>query len=352
MKRIITDAEVAALPLGAAKDELLEEIMASSSDSTALTDPVASASPVDDGTLAPLAPIAPPGRRRRWAPALAAAAVVAVAGLAASTLARTGDDGPGRAADTQGAAAPAQQADASLAVLRADGWQATHVESSGSDGGVTYESGDRQLEIRWKQASLHDDYVADRNDLGPAAPITVLGRPGKFWSYSADDHTVIREPQGRFFLEFRGSGMDQPAYRDLLTRLVAIAPDDLAAQLPARFVTDTERPAAVARLLQGVPLPDGVSASTIKSTQVDPYQLGVDVYGVVTCGWVEQFLAARDSGDADGVRAAQEAMATSRSWRGLAAMAPEGDYPSSVYDTADRLGRGQIPESYPDGMGC
>ena len=39
------------------------------------------------------------------------------------------------------------------------------------------------------------------------------------WAYSPHDHTVIREVEDGHWMEFRGDGMDQAAYLELLGQL-------------------------------------------------------------------------------------------------------------------------------------
>ena len=68
---------------------------------------------------------------------------------------------------------------------------------------------------------------------------------GQLWAYSSDDHTVIREVEDGFWIEFRGSGMDEAGYLALLDRLTMQRPDGFEASLPEDFVTDDERRAAI-----------------------------------------------------------------------------------------------------------
>lgn len=338
MRKFVTDAAVAALDLREGRAELLEEIMST---------PVADRTPSAD-TADPTAG----HHRRRWLPAVAAAAAVAVIVGALAAL-RLFDDGP-QVVTEPPFAAPAR---GTLAVLDQPGWELRSATVQPSYGSLSYEKGKAAVEIRWKAADLHDEYVADRTRIDapavdPGEPLTLLGAPALLWAYAPDDHTVIRRADGDVFLEVRGSGLAEAAYRTLLTRLVAIAPGELDDHLPARFVTGPERADAVQQALAGIPLPDGLDAGDIESSESDPYHLGADVTGTVVCAWIDQYVAARADGDAGAAQEAQDALATSPKWPVLRRMNPEGDYPEVVWEFSADIGKGTVPEQYQQGLGC
>lgn len=335
--RPITDAGVAGLAVHEGRAELLEEIMA--------TDVAVHPTP-DAG-------FPRPPRRTRWLPALVAAAVLVAIGAGAVVLPRVlGDevtvvDAPPFATPSRGP----------LAVLDAPGWSVRSVSAQPGYGDVSYENGDAELEIRWKVAADHDGYVASRTRIDapkvdPGRPVTVLGAAGLLWAYGPDDHTVIRQAEGDVFLEVRGTGLDEAAYLALLDRLVAVAPADLEDHLPARFVTGAERDDAIAQALTGIPLPDALDRDSIESTEADPYHLGADVAGTVTCAWIAQYEAATETGDVAAAQEAQDALRTSRDWPVLRRMDREGDYPEVVWEISADIVRGVLPPEYDEGLGC
>ncbi len=330
MNRTITDAGVAGLPVHEGRAELLEEIMAITP-----LESVTAPSPT------------PPSRRRRWISAIGAAA--AVAAVLAGVVWLGSQGGDQTAEDVPVARAPGA---GEIAVLEVDGWAMTYSSIDEEYGGeVRYEKGDQGLDVHWRPAAQYDDYVTDREDVSAPEALEVLGRPAQLFTYSADDHAVIREVVGDFMLEVRGQGMDKAAYLALLDQLVGIEPADLDSHLPASFVTAAERPAAIAAMLDPIPVPDGFDKA-IASEEVDRYQLGADVTGAVACAWVKEFAAAKESGDAAAVRAAQAALGTSRDWPILEEMDREGDFPDVVWDIADEVGRGEVPEGTEEGLGC
>jgi hypothetical protein len=326
----LTDQAVSRLPIQEGRADLLEEIMAI---------PTETATPKDD--LAERR-----GRRRRWLPALGAAAAVAAI-AAAVAVPRLLDD---HTDVTE--AAVAAPGGGEIAVLQAPGWKLVNADSVDADGGeISYQSGHQSLDIDWRPADLYDGYVADRDDVGPREHATVLGKPSILWNYSRDDHTVIRPVVGDFMLEFRGSGMDEAAYRDLLDHLLAIDAADLDSYLPDSFVTDDERSEVVKQMLDPIPVPDGFD-SDIQSTEIDRYQLGAQVTGAVACAWLDQYAAAKKAGDEAAAQEAVDAMTTSRDWPVLKEMNSSGDWPEAIWEISDHMAAGDKLSDWSGGIGC
>ncbi len=345
----LTDDAVAELPLGAGRAELLEEIMS---------------------TVAPdrqtPEPPAPTRHRSRWLVPLAAAAVVA--GIAGTSLWWTG---PGDDHGRGGTPSVATQPDESgfRAVLDAPGWTVSATES-GDDGygevnydkgGGFTEKGGASFTITWYHADSYADYVTDREHIvdppAPGEPVEVLGLDGQLWAYSADDHTVIREVQDGHWMEFRGTGMDEAAYRTLLGQLRIVGLTDYEAALPDDYVSKAERRDAALAIVSGITDAAGAGwpggqAPNLASSQQDPYQLGAEVSGRYTCAWLGEFAAAQAAGD--DVRAAEAAhvLGTSRQWPVLQQMNARGDYPEVVWEYADEVVAGRVPDGYKQGLGC
>ncbi len=335
--RKITDAGVARLPVLEGRAELLEEIMAT----TPIDRPVSTRTPEPGGP-----------RRLRWVPVTiaAAAAVAAVVATPLWLADRDEQDEPVVDEPSYGSVAPGE---GEIAVLDAPGWTATYGSVDEEYGGeMSYESGADRLDVHWRPADSYDSYVEDRErinhpEVDEGEPLEVLGRPARLWAYSATDHTVIREVVGDFTLEIRGSGMREPAFRELLGQLVAIDPADLDGYLPESFVTDAERADVIAEMIAPIPLPDGFDPA-IESHEVDRYQLGADVTSAVVCAWIGQFA----DGDAAARAEAQDALATARDWPVLQEMNAGGGWSDVVWDYADTVVGGDVPEGYKGGIGC
>jgi hypothetical protein len=353
MNRTITDAGVAGLAVHEGRAELLEEIM--------------TLAPID--TTEP----APPGRHRRVLSALAAVAAVAVVAVVAAGvgwlgLQRDEPRGTGPAGEPSGAVSDPPTTPAApgvgsgdRAVLTEAGWTLGNVEEDPEYGGeLSYEKGDQRLDVHWYPADQYDSYVADRDDIGPSVEVDLLGKTSLMWAYSRRDHTVIRPVEKDFWLEVRGSGMDEAAFRDLLGRLTLVGKQELQRSLPGEAVLDAERPDAIAGILADIPVPDGFDAATIESSELSRYHLIADVTGAVTCAWIEQFRAGRAAGDAAATAQAQQALGTAREWAALKEIVDEGDWSEAVWDYADVVVAG-APTSRDDellggalegGLGC
>ncbi|MDN4173488.1 hypothetical protein QWY28_11075 [Nocardioides sp. SOB77] len=358
MDPTISDDAVGRLPIASGRAELLEEIM-----STPVTD-------------RPTAPAATPRGRTTWLVPLAAAA--AVAAVATGPLWWPSGDGstpgPGDGPAAQGSPtagsgsgsepqAPADDA-TYRAVLDMPGWTVTHVyeEAGGNGGEISYERGEALLEVTWRPGSLHDDYVEDRRHIvdppADGAPLQVLGLTAQRWSYSADDHTVIRPVEDGFTLEVRGSGMPLSGFEDLLDDLRLVDEAGLENALPDTFVTTSERDAVVEEMLDGIAAASGQERvageerPAITSEQADRYHLGAEVAGQVACAWIEEFRAARQAGDEERAQEAVDVLASSRQWPVLREMDARGDYPEAIWDYADEVARGEVPEGFRGGLGC
>jgi len=331
----LTDDAVSMLPLEAGRAELLEEIMSTVA---------------PDRQTESLSNPAP--RRTRWLAPLAAAAVVA--GLAGGTLwwqqHRPEDDSTNVA--TLGL--PEGQA----VVLDAPGWQ---VDSLGGDG-IRYHKGDANLEITSYDADQYASYVEDREHIvdppAPGAPIQVLGRPAQMWAYSPQDHTAIREVEAGHWMEFRGDGMDQDAYVALLGQLRLTSDAEFNAALPDDYVTQGERPEAAQQIIDDIQavsnagFPDGTQLHVGAGESKDRYQFGAEVAGQYACAWLEAFENATAHGQQGRADEAARVLGTSRQWPILEQMNADGDYPEAVWEYADDVAAGQVPEGYREGLGC
>jgi hypothetical protein len=339
----LTDHAVAELPLEAGRAELLEEIMSV----------VAPDRPTEEPT--------PVRHRSRWLVPLAVAAAVATV---ASTPLWWGGAAEERAPEVTFQTAPESPGTGYRAVLTAPGWEVSHVEEDSTYGGeVGYEDGGQELAVTWYPAKTYEDYLRDRQHIedpqnpAPGDPVTVLGADGQLWAYSDTDHAVMREPGLGHWMEIRGRGMDRAAFEALLGQLRLVSLPELEATLPAEFVTQAERPAEVEDILAGIErvsratVPAGTTLDTSLEDS-DPYQLGAAVAGQYACAWIAEFVDAKGSGDQARADEAARVLGTSRGWPILQEMDAEGDYPEVVWESADEVAAGQVPEGYREGLGC
>lgn len=354
----LTDDAVARLPISEGRAELLEEIL--------MTEPAA------DRATVPL--LARGGRVRRVAAGVAAVAAVAAVSVGVPmALGGHGHSGHRSAPIATRPDTPDYSRSALAVWPMAKGWRVLSTEESGHGGGeITYGTGapwteklnDRSsggapsvqvvhhesrssISITWYPARLYKGYAADRAAERSYGDLSVLGHTGHAITYGPTDHAVMRPPVGRFFLEVRVGGVGAAAFERIVGELKGTDAKGLQASLPDTFVKDGDRQSTIAEMAKGIPLPPGFSLADIHSRQTDPYQLGAEVTGAITCAWIEDW----SSGDKD---AAVAAMATSRHWPVLNQMNPRGDYPEEVWQVADEMRHGTAADrpEWAMGLGC
>jgi len=294
-------------------------------------------------------------------PATTAAAAAVVAGIAVSSLwwQDLGGDHEGGGQDRDPSVASSLDLpEGGGLVLDAPGWK---VDSLGSDG-LRFRNGDADLEITSYDAESYDSYVVDREHIvdppAPGEPIRVLSRAAQLWAYTQRDHTAIREVEDGHWLEFRGAGMDKTAFLALLGQLRVTSEAEFNASLPEHYVAEGERLPEALKILgaisrvSGADLPDGVSALSGGGESQDRYQFGAEVAGGYACAWLEEFENALAHGQTARATEAARVLGTSRQWPILQEMDTDGDYPEVVWDYADAVAAGQVPEGYREGLGC
>jgi hypothetical protein len=324
-----TDDEIRALPLTQARQELLEEIMSTPTLET-----------IDDQA-------ARERKRPRWIVAVvAAAAVLAVIGVPVWYASTRSDSANGIGGFSSQVVQLAEKSNRVL--IDEPGWAITYVDGFGKDEGeMQFTKGGRELDLNWRAAPTYDGYVQDRNDVGTPEQVDLLGKPSKLWSYSADDFTTIRPADGASFLEIRGGVGDRTAYLALLAKLHFVDVETWLNAMPPSVVLPGERGAEIAKMLEGVPVPDGFTPKVDQETSVR-YQLGADVAGQVACAW----LAAWQRGDAVAKQQAVDALQSSHHWPILNEMKKDGDYPEVLWEISDQLKAGTLNPGYKQGLGC
>jgi hypothetical protein len=236
------------------------------------------------------------------------------------------------------------------------GWKITHVdEFTVAEGEVTFENGSKVLDVSWRAADSYQGYYDDRGaDGNTRTPITLLGQQGTMFTYTDDnDFTTILPPKGQNFLEIRGTGGSEQEYRALIAKLHSVDVDTWLGAMPASVVKPADARATVDAMLAGLPLPPGLDRQRLYQQETrDRYQVGATVSGAVACGWLDQWVAAKRSGDAQKLKQAADALATSHGWKVLNDMNAEGDYPEALWEYANQVAKGQDPTGYQQGLGC
>jgi hypothetical protein len=316
----IGDEHVAALDLDGAELELMEEIMS--------TPAITASRP----------------RTLRWRP-VALVAAVAAAAILAITLA------PGGGTRPEFAAAAVRVAEANARILVGEsGWRiAAADEFTRDEGEVTFAHGSERFEVHWYPAALHRSYSQDRADAAAPADVTVLGRAATRYG-----RATILPPDDRSFTELRGDDMSVGRYLEVLRSLKTADVETWLAAMPPTVVKPGARAPLVDEMLRDVPVPDRVDVNALRSGGVhDTYQLTVDVMTPIACGWLDQWTAAKKSGDRAVAAEAERALQTARDWPAFRNL-PRGQrdaWPSEVFRYADEMKSGRLGD-YRQSLGC
>lgn len=330
---------VAELPISAARQELLEEIMATT----------------DEEMLDHTASSYKGLRYRSWTGAAVAAA--AVAALVAAPLALGGDPdrapAPGNGNSGGPTTSPTDSPKLNLptrvagerVILAAEGWTLGEdmSESDGRKGRSnesTWErdSDGRQVEVTWRSASFYDETVAFFNQYfstdEPSMETPIAGGVGKLWlknrSFSAMTPIV-----GDYYASVRGDGFSEDEVLALLDGLRAVSEAEYVAALPEKVVTPAESSATIREVLADVPLPAGFTPDSVKSPGYNtPDRVTTRATDAVMCAWVTQWRDALADGDSAAKQEAVDAMAGSDKWDALSGIPPHSGYYWSVEHTA------------------
>lgn len=329
------DEVVMALPLEQARQELLEEIMATP---TLLT------------TDTP-APSTGSRRQTPWLVVIASAAAVAVV-IAAPIwwLGRSGAE----PTTTYTSAAIGAAEESTRVLVDAPGWTITRVYGFGTpEGEMTFRNGAQELEVNWRSAEYYDVYVQDRAHVSTGTPVELLGKASTMFTYAEGDYTTIRPVEGESFLEVRGGVGDRSAYLAVLQQLVVVDVETWLAAMPPEVVMPAERVDTVNGMLKGVPTPPGFDISTIPTEDLgDRYHFGARVAGTVACAWIDRWQQTTRAGDGSEAAVAAAALRSSKDWPILLEMDKQGDYPEVLWTIADDVAAGHAPREYKQGLGC
>ncbi|MGW6275916.1 hypothetical protein [Kribbella sp. NPDC055071] len=343
------DDSVRQLPTDRAESDLLEAILS---------------------TTEPTTRLRPTRRRRVVIGAAAAVAVAAAVGVVGAILPKDSPVAPFVA--PIGAPQPAYAAEvravaeANERILIDDpAWKVDSVsEFTAESGDMTLKNGDQSFQITWYAARDYKVYHDGRlRDTAKHDTIQVLGQNATLFRYTNDgtDFATMLPPRGKTFVETRADLGSEQAYRDVLAKLHSVDVTTWLSAMPASVLHPEKVRAAVDSMLVGLPLPAGFTKTPLyKETVIQRYQLGARVTGAVSCAWLDQWTAAKKSGDKAKVAQAVAAMQTSHSWKILQEMKAEGAWSDLVWQYADEIAGKRKPDSksglpahgYKDGLGC
>jgi len=282
-----------------------------------------------------------------------------------------GDERPAFAAE----AIEAAEANPRLLVTE-PGWSVTDVNWQLPDDGTTkgsmiFKDGERR--VLWLDWFPADGYR--ERERKNSVEISLLGEQATLFPRRASDGTRTRKDRAEFltvvppidgtFVEIRGELGSKARYLEAIRYLEVIRslePTDVETWLSA-LPPDAVQPGALAsaveEMLEGIPLPPDFDREVLEQpgppTLSNRYQLSAYVTQAVVCGWLDRLTDAHAGGDRASEREAIAALLSSKDWPILREMNSEGGWPIAVWEYADYVAGGNIPESreeYDQQMNC
>lgn len=310
--------------------------------------------------IAPDRPRAHRSRRRALQLGLVGAAAAAIA---AGTIVVATDRGGGGQA---WAAEVVRVAEAAPRLLvDAPGWRVVRADQFAvGEGEMTFARGSSTFDLHWFPRAGYDDRggkLSDGADVDVRVP--VLGREARVYHYPDGREFRALWSEGEAYVEVRGDAPDLAAFEAMLGSLQQVGVDEWLTAMPASVVRPAGRAEAVEEMLAGLPVPPGLDVEQLQQGDLvrDRYQLGAEVVGAVTCGWLDRWAAAKRAGDEAGRAEAVAALGSHRDWQVLREMAADGDYPRVVEEYADAIASDgtvvggkvlTVEESYAAAFGC
>jgi hypothetical protein len=296
-------------------------------------------------------------------------AVILCAGLAVALVLIALGSGRGGSAPGGGPGPLAQPPFADAAIrwakvsprllITESGWYIKTVsENADGSGQVTWTDGTsgsegaHELEIHWFPPHEYENLLNDRSEGGqyPPTETTVLGKQAKvFHQGPTASYDTFLPPDGNFVLEFQGDVGSEDAYFQLLQTLEPTSVNGWLSAMPASVLQVPDRGEAIDSMAKDIPLPPGVTESKLHDAVdqrlkgqklVSRYNLGAAITGIVTCDWLDSWVAAKQSGDQATAKRAVDAMATAHHWTVLDQMSSEGEWPGAIYEYGDAIRTG------------
>lgn len=224
------------------------------------------------------------------------------------------------------------------------GWTVTRADELNEDEGeMSFVNGDDRLDLNWRPSDTHHQYLHDRqNEAAQSWDISIDGHDGVLMQYKGTSPGVLSLTAmwlgDQHSLELRGDSFDSvDDYRAVAATLQTVDVDTWLSAMPDSVIKPNGRAVAVEKMLEDIPVPDSVDVARLKNRGVvsDRYQLGAQVTGAVACGWIDQWVEAKATGDLKREKEAVDAMRTSHGWAILLEMEDQGAWSKVLWQYAD-----------------
>ncbi|MEU4158619.1 hypothetical protein [Actinoplanes sp. NPDC026670] len=240
-------------------------------------------------------------------------------------------------------------------VIDESGWELQVIYGlTDGTGSVTYEKGDRNVDLSWYRADYYPSYLEDRSHTGRPVATRVAGSKAKIFTYSRRDFAVMLDPRDGTFVEIRvqGGGVDRAFVEELLTRIRQVGPDEFLAALPPEVITPGEAREATGKAVAGVPLPPGFDVDGLTPDGAyTPWQFRSRVAKGVMCGWTGEWVRAVEATDAPAAETAVAALRGSRNWPLLQDQTTQANWTVHIWQLIDELDP-RKPRDFENQLGC
>ncbi len=231
----------------------------------------------------------------------------------------------------------------------------------------------RKVELRWFQGNLAESISLAREIPHPHGqswtrlPVldttAAVDTRAEFYVNQGgpgDRRMIALWSEDGYVLEMKAWVPDLAAFQERLGWLTRVDSAAWLDAMPDEVVKAADHDVAVREMLKGIPVPAGFKPSLIpdEGLTTNRAQVASSVAGIVSCQWFLQWGEARRTGDHAAEAEAERAMATSRHWPILRAIAKEnGGYPPTEWQLAEDMpsGRGKrgwrlLPQA--EALGC
>jgi len=271
---------------------------------------------------------------RRWL--LAAACLVAL--LVAAAVVWTGDsDEPVWAAEAIVVAESAPR-------VLIDGWTVEGVGAFSADTGeVTFENGERSVDVFWTPGSGFAGLADDRSQSSSATVSTTAdGIDWTVFDYGRGEYRAVALIEGHSVEVVAPSTIDSE-FIDVLNDLEIVDVDTWLSALPASIVQPDSQAAVVEQMTADIAFPPGLARSDLTQADIvgNRTQVAIAVLGPLVCGWIDAWFAAKDAGDQQTAERAEEILGGARGWAIVEEMS-EGPWFDSLLQRTDAVATGSL----------
>lgn len=246
------------------------------------------------------------------------------------------------------------------------GWSVKHAYGFEVDSGsMIFGDGTHHLSFDWYPARYYRSYLRDRRKVSAFADSTILGHRATTVRYHRSvvsepglDYETLFSPWGAVAVGIRGIFSSKREYQAILDSLRRVDVNTWLNAMPPEVVQPDALDATIKQMLRGVPLSPNFDSSALPNPSLitDRYRLGTAVTGAVTCGWLEDWVAAARNDDLSAAREAVDGLGSARRWPVLLSMVREkgwkgerlpahgNGWASTILDAAREIGRGRLSQ--------